>query len=76
MKDIQSGSFSKVVKAFKGMSTDLIEEVNQVRRYRNWVAHARRGEQPAYVDPPLAHARLKRFLSQMSEVATGPPPLT
>jgi len=74
-KDIQTGSFGKVVDAFKVMNPDLIEEVNQVRRYRNWVAHGRRGEQPDYVDPPRAHDRLNRFLAQMMEAAAEPPPL-
>lgn len=74
-RDIQTGSFGKVVDAFKGMDPDLIEEVNQVRRYRNWVAHGRRGEQPDYVDPLRAQDRLNRFLEQMIEAAAGPPPL-
>jgi hypothetical protein len=42
---------------------NLTEEVNQVRRYRNWVAHGRRMEQPAAVDPATAYDRLKRFLN-------------
>ncbi|HTU92933.1 MAG TPA: hypothetical protein VMF69_22825 [Gemmataceae bacterium] len=32
------------------------------RAYRNWVAHGRRTEQPAAVNPATAYDRLKRFL--------------
>jgi len=39
---IESGSFFKVLEPFKRPETsDLIEQVNQIRRYRNWVAHGR-----------------------------------
>jgi hypothetical protein len=73
INDIESGSFGKVTQAFKGMDADLIEEVNQVRRYRNWVAHGRRGDQPAKVDPRLAYDRLNRFLERMADAAGQEP---
>lgn len=59
---IEHGSFFKVLEPYKALDPDLIEQVNQVRRYRNWVAHGRRTEQPAVVDPTTAYDRLKRFL--------------
>jgi hypothetical protein len=34
-KDIEGGSFGRVTEAFKSLDHDLIEKVNQVRRYRN-----------------------------------------
>jgi len=49
-----------------------MEEVNQVRRYRNWVAHGRRDGPPAAVDPRTAYDRLQRFLDRMSAAATAP----
>lgn len=65
MKDgIEQGSFFKVLEPYKGLDADLIEQVNQVRRYRNWVAHGRRTEQPAAVEPATAYDRLKRFLDR------------
>jgi hypothetical protein len=68
MKDgIEHGSFFKVLEPYKDFDADLIEHVNQVRRYRNWVAHGRRMEQPAAVDPTMAYDRLKRFLDQLGE---------
>jgi hypothetical protein len=61
---IEQGSFFKVLEPYKDLDADLIEQVNQVRRYRNWVAHGRRTEQPAVVNPMTAYDRLKRFLDQ------------
>lgn len=61
-ESIEHGSFFKVLEPYKDLDSNLIEEVNQVRRYRNWVAHGRRREQPAAVNPTIAYDRLKRFL--------------
>lgn len=59
---IGEGSFFAVLSSFKGPDNGLIEEVNQVRRYRNWVSHGRRGPQPPLVSPPVAHDRLTRCM--------------
>jgi hypothetical protein len=59
---IEQGGISKVLDPYKDIDSNLVEEVNQVRRYRNWVAHGRRTEQPAAVNPTTAYDRLKRFL--------------
>jgi hypothetical protein len=59
---IEHGSFYKVLEPYKVGDADLVEAVNQVRRYRNWVAHGRRTDQPAAVNPSTAYERLKRFL--------------
>jgi hypothetical protein len=71
ISDIENGSFGKVTDAYKGMDIDLIEEVNQVRRYRNWVAHGRRDPRPPAVKPRSAYDRLKRFLERMADAAAG-----
>jgi hypothetical protein len=68
-KDIGGGSFGKVTRALRGIDPNLVEEVNQVRRYRNWVAHGRRGPEPDFVTPQKAYDRLTRFLKRMTEVA-------
>ncbi len=39
---IEHGSFHWVLEVFKPYGAGLVEEVNQVRKYRNWVAHGRR----------------------------------
>jgi hypothetical protein len=68
----EEGSFYRVFEAFKVKNdavNDLIEEVNQVRHYRNWVAHGRRGKQPESVPPKIARDRLDRFLTLLEDQA-------
>ncbi len=48
-ESLDHGSFFKVLDLYKSVDADLVELVNQVRRYRNWVAHGRRTDQPAAV---------------------------
>jgi hypothetical protein len=61
---VNEGSFARVLEPYKALGhADLIEEVNQVRKYRNFVAHGRRGEQPAAVSPNAAYDRLTRLLA-------------
>jgi hypothetical protein len=64
-EDIEHGSFFRVLEPYKDIDANLIEQVNQARRYRNWVAHGRRTEQPAAVSPATAYDRLKRFLEHL-----------
>lgn len=75
LQRIEEGSFFRVLEPFKALDPDLVEQVNQVRRYRNWVAHGRREAPPAQVGPPEAFRRLDRFLTAViaSEAeAAGP----
>lgn len=76
---IEVGSLARVLEPYKAEGrADLIEEVNQVRRYRNWVARGRRGEQPPAVAPRAAYDRLSRFLTTVIPAEPGfcaaPPP--
>jgi len=51
LKDsIENGSFAKLTEAYKKMDGDLTTQVNQVRKFRNWVAHGRRDEPENSVD--------------------------
>jgi hypothetical protein len=68
--EIEHGSFYRVLQVFKGLDANLIEEVNQVRRYRNWVAHGGRTAKPDAVDPETAFRRLKEFLDVLRIGAT------
>jgi hypothetical protein len=68
---LEHGSFYRVTEAYKALDPDLIEQVNQVRKYRNWVAHGRRGEPQNAVDPDTAYTRLQRFLSRLVEAPRG-----
>lgn len=70
-QSIKEGSFFRVLQALKSAALhDLTEQVNQVRRYRNWVAHGRRDKPEAEVGPPEAYRRLRAFL----DAFTAPPP--
>ena len=66
VQDLEQGSIFRVLDVYKDQDVEIVEEVNQVRRYRNWVAHGRRGESPSSVDPPTAYGRLKRFLDRFA----------
>jgi hypothetical protein len=59
----------QLIRFFKGRDAALLEQVNQVRRYRNWVIHGRRTDRPPAVDPAMAYGRLKRFLASFPEAA-------
>ena len=69
---LAEGSFYRILEAHKERGNvernDLIEEVNQVRKYRNWVAHGRRGSQPDLVTPQAAYDRLQAFLAALGLV--------
>lgn len=71
--DLENGSFGRMTDKFKSLkSLDhvLIEKVSQVRKYRNWVAHGRRGQKPPMVTPDVARERLSEFLERMGESGT------
>jgi hypothetical protein len=69
---LEHGSFYKVTEAYKSLDPNLVEQVNQVRQYRNWVAHGRRGEPQNKVDPRAAYDRLQRFLDLLNNAPAGP----
>ncbi|MGZ3380220.1 MAG: hypothetical protein ACXVBB_08120 [Isosphaeraceae bacterium] len=69
LKDsIENGSFAKITEAYKKMDGDLTTQVNQVRKFRNWVAHGRRDEPENSVDPKAAKGRLDFYLQRMAEL--------
>lgn len=76
LESIEEGSFFRVLEPFKVLDAGLVEEANQVRRYRNWVAHGRRGDPPGSppidIDPQTAYNRLSRCL----RLILGPPEAT
>lgn len=65
-------SFAAILDSYsKGGHADLAEQVRQVRRYRNWISHGRRGKQQQPIDPKTAYQRLRSFLELLL-----PPPTT
>jgi hypothetical protein len=71
LQRIEEGSFFRVLEPFNTQDADLVELVNQVRRYRNRVAHGRRESPPIRLTPGDALARLQRFLSVAGIPAEG-----
>ncbi|MBY0457015.1 MAG: hypothetical protein K2V38_06740 [Gemmataceae bacterium] len=80
---IEHGSFGRLFQAFKLEEKDknLVAQVNQIRQWRNWVAHGRRPEMrpAAEVQPSDAYKRLGEFLNLLStfdsvDTTTLPPP--
>ena len=62
---ISNGSFGRLTESFKDLDPDARTLVDQVRHYRNWVAHGRRGVVKNNVDPDSAIKRLRKFLDSL-----------
>lgn len=74
---VEHGSFGKLLHAFKldDGNKNLIEQVNQIRSWRNWVAHGRRPEMRPKdeVRPRDAYERLGEFLKLLQSFQTVAP---
>lgn len=69
LKDaIESGSFGRITESYRSMDKDLTTQVDQVRKFRNWVAHGRRGEPENRTNPEDAKQRLQRYLRRLEEI--------
>jgi hypothetical protein len=64
-RKLDRGSFHQVLELLKRYGPDLVEQVRQVRRYRNWVSHGRRGGPPLPLNAKSAYARLSAFLTRL-----------
>jgi len=72
LRAVAEGGFFRILESLKSpATTDLIEQVNQIRKHRNWVAHGRRADMKpeAIIRPRDAYQRLNQFLA-----AIRPPP--
>jgi hypothetical protein len=69
MQGVKEGSFyRRVLDPLKQqglVSAGLITQVDQVRDYRNWVAHGRRDVPTNNVTPKMAYDRLTEFLAAL-----------
>lgn len=61
-REIDAGTIQDLAKRVKEDLDDLAVLLLQVRHYRNWVAHGRRGPVDNNVDPDSALERLMQFL--------------
>ena len=77
VRGVEDGSFYRRVlaplKEQGAVPADLVTAVDQVRDYRNWVAHGRRGKPVNNVDPAVAYRRLQEFLSALGLLPAEPP---
>ncbi len=64
LDSIEKGPLAPILDSYKALDANLVMEVNQVRDYRNWVAHGKRGRPVANIEPKDAYRRLSRFLAQ------------
>ncbi len=73
MQGVTEGSFYRRVleplKKQERVSAYLITQVDQVREYRNWVAHGRRDAPTNNVTPEMAYDRLIEFLAALGIAA-------
>jgi hypothetical protein len=80
IQGVQEGSFfGRVLEPLKKqtrVSADLVTQVNQVRAYRNWVAHGRRDAPVNNVTPEMAYERLAEFLAVLGIAAEAEAPET
>lgn len=76
--DVSHGSFFRVFEPYKDLNFGLAEEVNQIRKFRNWVAHGRRPPRPASVSPRDAYQILGDFLQLLvtASFQSNPPRTT
>jgi hypothetical protein len=68
---VEHGSFGRLTESYKALSPDVRTLVDQVRHYRNWVAHGRRDRPRNDVDPESALERLTRFLALLDADAAA-----
>jgi hypothetical protein len=72
---VENGSFGRLTEAYKSLDSNLKTQVDQVRRYRNWVAHGRRGIPENNVNPERALKRLGDFLELLDSRAIASSPV-
>jgi hypothetical protein len=77
MKDtIRNGSFGILTRMYRNLDPDLKTQVDQVRKFRNWVAHGRRGDAENEVTPEQSQERLRRFLELLASWEPETPDVT
>ncbi len=75
IQGVEEGSFSRFIldplKKQDRVEAELVTQIDQVRAYRNWVAHGRREAPTNNVTPAMAYERLGKFLSVLEEEKPG-----
>jgi hypothetical protein len=79
IQGVEEGSFYRRVleplKEQHRVSADLVTQIDQIRDYRNWVAHGRRERKTGltHVTPQMAYQRLQEFLAVLGIAAEAEP---
>lgn len=68
-RDVERWRFDDILKLFEAPLQDgLLDQVRNIYRYRNWVAHGKRKQKPVVTDPVTAYEALSQFLSSVGKV--------
>lgn len=74
-RDVERWRFDDILKLFEAaLQHGLLDQVRNIYRYRNWVAHGKRKQKPVITDPVTAYEALSRFLSSVGEVVRSSHP--
>jgi hypothetical protein len=69
---IKRGSFSQITAAYQPMDVDMTAQIDQIRAFRNWVAHGRRGLADNLTNPGTAVERMRRYVEKIGSLVTAP----
>lgn len=65
VRQVESDSLDRILSGYAASvinDDNLILRVQQIRHFRNWVAHGKHGDRPSHVDPITTYQILKEFL--------------
>jgi len=62
---LQRESLAKLLDVYKTiMPAKTVDQVKEIKRYRDWVAHGKRKPRPLAITPKEAYERLNEFITQ------------
>jgi hypothetical protein len=65
VKNSERWSVNDILDLYKSkINPELIGNIKQIYKYRNWVAHGKKAARPVVLDPNTAYQRLDDFLEQ------------
>lgn len=68
-KNADRWHFVDILDLFKSViNPQIIGDVKQVYKYRNWVAHGKKDRKPLTLEPYIAHERLSQFLDKLEHI--------
>ena len=66
---IKRGPFLELLKLFEAeVDRSLLDKVRSSYKYRNWVAHGKRGQKPVAAEPVKTYEALSSFLERISGI--------